>query len=92
MESIQPAGPQPPWNEKAQSKIQLSLQFPDEQKKRTVTHSCRIFLEMLQNQYPQETWTRIYTDGSAIEATRNGGAGVLIHIIILEMSFVNFII
>ena len=36
-------------------------------------------LEYLDSEYPQDQWNRIYTDGSAEEATRNGGAGVYIH-------------
>ena len=28
--------------------------------------------------YPSELWIRVYTDGSAEEAVRNGGGGVLI--------------
>ena len=35
-------------------------------------------LDMLHQQYPHEAWTRIYTDGLATEAIRNGGAGVVI--------------
>ena len=35
-------------------------------------------LEYLQNIYPKEEWARVYTDGSAENAVRNGGAGVYI--------------
>ena len=35
-------------------------------------------LEMIQNRYPNNTWTQIYTDGSAENAVRNGGSGVYI--------------
>ncbi|KAK7475345.1 hypothetical protein BaRGS_00033421, partial [Batillaria attramentaria] len=35
-------------------------------------------LEHINNQYPKELWTRVYTDGSADDAVRNGGAGVYI--------------
>jgi len=28
--------------------------------------------------YPPETWTRVYTDGSATKATTDGGAGIII--------------
>ena len=35
-------------------------------------------LEMIQNRFPQEAWTHVYTDGSASDAVRNGGAGVYI--------------
>jgi ribonuclease HI len=35
-------------------------------------------LGFIHSHYPKEEWTHVYTDGSATEATRNGGAGVLI--------------
>ena len=34
--------------------------------------------EYLDTTYPKETWIRVYTDGSAEQATRNGGAGIFI--------------
>ena len=37
-----------------------------------------ITLEHLQQCYPKETWTYIFTDGSAEDATCNGGAGVYV--------------
>ena len=36
-------------------------------------------LEMLLNNYSQEEWTRIYTDGSAEGAIKNGGTGIIIN-------------
>ena len=35
-------------------------------------------LELLESTYHPSTWTRVYTDGSADQAVRNGGSGVLI--------------
>jgi len=35
-------------------------------------------LEHMADAYPQQHWTHAYTDGSAEEATRNGGAGITI--------------
>ena len=35
-------------------------------------------LEMMEKEYPRETWTRVFTDGSADRAVENGGAGFLI--------------
>ena len=37
-----------------------------------------LILEALSVAYPSATWTRAYTDGSAEEAARNGGGGVVI--------------
>ena len=35
-------------------------------------------LEHIAKQYPEQDWTHIYTDGSAEDAVRNGGAGILL--------------
>ena len=35
-------------------------------------------LEMLEEKYPQADWTHVYTDGSAVDAVRNGGSGVFV--------------
>ena len=35
-------------------------------------------MTMLDEKYPSENWARVYTDGSATNATTNGGAGVYI--------------
>ncbi|KAK7448162.1 hypothetical protein BaRGS_00040139, partial [Batillaria attramentaria] len=35
-------------------------------------------MEYICNQYPQEDWTHVFTDGSATEATRDGGAGIFL--------------
>ena len=44
------------------------LQTPEE--KRDITDAFR------NKHYPCDCWTRVYTDGSAEDAVRNGGAGV----------------
>ena len=33
-------------------------------------------LEALNEKYPTDSWARVYTDGSAKEAVRDGGAGI----------------
>ena len=35
-------------------------------------------LAMLDEQYPHEAWIRLYTDGSATDAIKNGGACIFI--------------
>ncbi|XP_064645949.1 ribonuclease H-like [Lineus longissimus] len=35
-------------------------------------------LEHIHHKYPSKKWTRAHTDGSAAEATKDGGAGILI--------------
>ena len=46
------------------------LQTPEE--RRGITDA---FLNI---HYPCDSWTRVYTDGSAEDAVRNGGAGVCV--------------
>ena len=35
-------------------------------------------MAMIEEQYPQESWIQVYTDGSATNAVKNGGAGIYI--------------
>jgi hypothetical protein len=37
-----------------------------------------ITMSMLEEKYPSELWVRVFTDGSATNATTNGGAGIYI--------------
>ena len=37
---------------------------------------CALALEYLEHEFPPDTWVRVYTDGSAADATKNGGSGV----------------
>ena len=37
-----------------------------------------IALVNIAENYPPETWTHVYTDGSATKATTDGGAGIII--------------
>ena len=45
---------------------------------RASSTSWRTYKKQKQNNYPKESWTFGYTDGSAENAVRNGGAGVYI--------------
>ena len=48
-------------------------------KKDQISAAQRAFaLEYLEQEYPTDTWVHVYTDGSAVDATRNGGSGVFI--------------
>ena len=80
IESIQPAGRQPPWNDKDTNKISIYTTVPQMSRKSDFSKEMQrqITEEMIKEKYPQEAWTHIYTDGSATDATQNGGAGVLI--------------
>ena len=41
-------------------------------------------LEHIHHKYPSKKWTHAYTDGSATEATKDGGAGILIKLKTME--------
>ena len=79
VESIQPAGCQPPWDVK-DDKIFIHTSVPQISRKSELSKEMqRLYAEkMIDEKYPQEAWTHIYTDGSATDATLNGGAGILI--------------
>jgi len=64
------------WKEApVQHKIQTAVQHlgPNE-----VTSKEQRWFGMIEDSYPDEAWTHIYTDGSASDAVKNGGAGVKI--------------
>ena len=42
------------------------------------TQRKALALEHICSHYPQEDWTHVFTDGSATEATKDGGAGIFI--------------
>ena len=59
--------------------LNISIQIPEIQKHEEASEVTKAkALEYLQNNYPSELWCHVYTDGSAKEATRNGGSGVYI--------------
>ena len=67
----------PPWKDHT---IKIRTEIPGIESKNIQPEHVRktVALDYLQNTYNQEIWTEVYTDGSATEATRDGGAGVYI--------------
>ena len=56
--------------------LNTSIQIPEIQKREESSEITKAkALEYLQNNYPSELWCHVYTDGSAKDATRNGGSG-----------------
>ena len=51
----------------------LTPSIADDTAKRTLTQA------MINEHYPSETWTHVYTDGSASAAIKDGGAGIFIN-------------
>ncbi|PVD26822.1 hypothetical protein C0Q70_11969 [Pomacea canaliculata] len=67
----------PAWNETAFPLIHCSI--PGVSKKDSldaVKKSCT--MEYIHNNFPQDQWTHVFTDGSAEQAVKNGGAGIYI--------------
>lgn len=69
----------PPWEDREKNTT-VRTSIPqidnkgdhDEQVLKTLT------LASIDERYPDETWIRVYTDGSATNAVKNGGAGIYI--------------
>ncbi|CAG2245305.1 unnamed protein product [Mytilus edulis] len=54
--------------------IQTSVPLITTKDEQTSNVKKTLTMSMLEEQYPSETWVRVYTDESAINATTNGGA------------------
>ena len=54
--------------------------IPGVERKNTQSDDQRkaLTLEFIDQQYPVQEWTHIYTDGSATEVVKNGGAGIFL--------------
>jgi hypothetical protein len=59
---------------------EIELNVPGLEQKGTLLTEVQkaLTLEMIDQKYPQDTWTHVYTDGSSQDAVRNGGSGVFI--------------
>ena len=59
--------------------LNISTEIPEIQKHKEASEVTKAkALEYLQNNCPSKLWCHVYTDGSAKDATRNGGSGVYI--------------
>ena len=79
MEPLQPTSDQPPW-EYVSGNIDICCTVPQLHFKDDLSEDINksLTLAMLEDRYPQEAWTRVFTDGSATGAIKNGGAGVYV--------------
>ena len=68
-----------PWSPQKRT-LQIRKTVPGIELKATQSAEVQrvLTLEMLDCTYPSSTWTRVYTDGSAQDATKNGGSGALL--------------
>ena len=68
----------PSWSEDVGPSIQCSVPGVGPKDSQNSAAKKALTLAYIEEQYPSQTWTHIYTDGSAEEAVRNGVAGVYI--------------
>ena len=81
VEPIQTTSDQPPW-EDVYGNIDICCTVPQLNSKdeaNTIIQKA-LTLEMIDEKYPREAWTHVYTDGSATNAINNGGAGVFVRL------------
>ena len=78
LEATQPYSQLPPWDPSPPQVIRVTLNnigkksdYPPEILKKAVDN-------ILREQYPKNSWIRVYTDGASEESIKNGGAGILI--------------
>ena len=69
-----------PWNEenRTMTQIRTAVRGVTNKEDQNEIERRAATLSLLDDDYPGESWIRAYTDGSAEEAVRNGGAGVYI--------------
>ena len=81
MEPLQTTSDQPPWEDISRN-MDICCSVPQLHFKDELSNEIQksLTLEMLEERYPQEAWTRVYTDGSATSAIKNGGAGVYVRL------------
>jgi len=71
---------QTPWREGNKMTIHIQTQVPGilEKEEQNSIERKTATLSFLDDEYPQDCWIRVYTDGSAQDTVKNGGAGVYI--------------
>ena len=68
----------PPWKSEALPNINMEIPGIEDKRRQTPEERRDITDAFLNIHYPVVSWSRIYTDGSAEDAVRNGGAGVCV--------------
>ena len=68
----------PAWNESTSPIILCTIPGVGQKDSQSGPERKYLTQEYLETNYPKESWTHGYTDGSAENAVRNGGAGVYI--------------
>ena len=68
----------PPWKSEALPNINMEIPGIEDKRLQSPEERRGITDAFLNIHYPCDSWTRVYTDGSAEDAVRNGGAGVCV--------------
>ena len=68
----------PPWSDDVRPSIQCSVPGVGPKDSQSSAQRKALTLAHIEEKYPNQDWTHIFTDGSADQAVRNGGAGVYI--------------
>ena len=63
---------------RTETKIELEVPNISEKKSHSQTELKTLTQEHLNNCYPSNSWTQVFTDGSSENAVQNGGGGILI--------------
>ena len=77
-ESIKTQNLSPPWLSLRSISIRDSIDTIGKKSDYEKEELRKITYNHIKENYPSKSWIRVYTDGSAEEATKNGGAGILI--------------
>ena len=68
----------PGWKDEGRPQIHCSIPGIGKKDSHSDAEKKSLTLEHIHNFYPQHNWTHVYTDGSADQAVRCGGAGIYI--------------
>ena len=67
------------WRPDDEADVTISLSVPGITSRDQLAPDLKsLTLQMIEEKFPPDTWTHVYTDGSAAEAVRDGGSGVLV--------------
>jgi len=69
----------PVWNEEIRPLIKFNVPGVGQKDSQSNAEKKSYTMELINNSYPLSNWTHVYTDGSAEEAVKNGGAGIYIN-------------
>ncbi|XP_070209766.1 uncharacterized protein [Littorina saxatilis] len=68
----------PSWSDEGRPQIRCSIPGVGKEDSHSCAELKSLTIEHIHNSYPQRQWTHVYTDGSADQAVRSGGAGIYI--------------